>query len=74
MEDFEIRFRTQAIAKQWVSSMMAQNNISPSVMKEALAGCIQELDNMMLQQYFAAMDAMAAQEQQPEPSEEEKEE
>lgn len=70
MEDFEIRFRTQAIAKQWVSSMMAQNNISPSVMKEALAGCIQELDNMMLQQYFAAMDAMAA--QQPEPSEEEK--
>jgi hypothetical protein len=71
MEDFEIRFRTQAIAKQWVSSMMSQNGISPQIMKEALEACIRDLDNTMLQQYFAHMDAMAA---QPESPAEEKEE
>lgn len=50
MQDLQLRLEVEAAAQQWVAAIMQQNNISASIMEEALTRVLLQLKDLMLQE------------------------
>lgn len=54
MKDLQLRLEVEAAAQQWVAAIMQQNDISASIMEEALTKVQLQLKDLMLQEVLRA--------------------
>lgn len=69
MNTLQTRLELQAAVQQWIDSFMAQHNISPAMMDDALSKALLNIKELVVQEYLIAAQ-MASSNQQEDVKEE----
>lgn len=61
MNTFQMRLELQGAVQQWVDTFMRENNVSPSMMDDALSKALLNIRELAIQEYLIAAQASSNQ-------------
>ena len=64
MNTLQTRLELQAAVQQWIDSFMAQHNISPAMMDDALSKALLNIKELVVQEYLIAAQMASSNQQE----------
>ena len=64
MNTLQTRLELQGAVQQWVDSFMAQHNISPAMMDDALSKALLNIKELVIQEYLIAAQMASSNQQE----------
>jgi len=64
MNTLQTRLELQGVVQQWVDSFMAQHNISPAMMDDALSKALLNIKELVIQEYLIAAQMASSNQQE----------